>query len=129
MPDTAKLVTGNAKVNLRDPQASIAIGQKYILSLLKSDTVKNDLFLLAAAYNAGPGSVQKWKASIHADDDPLLFVESIPSRETRLFVERIMAGYWIYQDRLGQNTGSLDAVASGAWPIYDRQDKVASASY
>ncbi|HEY4164398.1 MAG TPA: lytic transglycosylase domain-containing protein [Dongiaceae bacterium] len=129
MPDTAKLMTGNAKTNLQDPQASIGIGQRYILSLLQSDIVKNDLFMLAASYNAGPGSVQKWKSSIHADDDPLLFVESIPSRETRLFVERIMAGYWIYQDRLSQNTGSLDAVASGAWPIYDRQDKVASASH
>jgi soluble lytic murein transglycosylase-like protein len=127
MPDTAKLMTGNAKTNLRDPMTSIGIGQKYILSLLHSDTVKNDLFMLAAAYNAGPGNLQKWKTSIHADDDPLLFVESIPSRETRLFVKRIMASYWIYQDRLSQDTSSLDAVASGAWPTYNRQDKVASA--
>ena len=122
MPDTAKLVTGESNPNLRDPQVSIAIGQKYIASLLRSDVVGNDLFMLAAAYNAGPGSLQKWKSTIHADDDPLFFVESIPSRETRLFVERIMAGYWIYQDRLSQSSSSLDAVASGAWPIYDRQD-------
>ena len=46
----------------------------------------------------------------------------MPSRETRLFIERVMANYWIYQNRLGQSTATLDAVASGASPIYDRQD-------
>lgn len=129
MPDTAKLVSGEAKPNLRDPLVSLGIGQRYIASLLKTDTVGNDLFNLAAAYNAGPGNLQRWKSSIRSDDDPLFFVESIPSRETRLFIERIMASYWIYQNRLGQATDTLDAVASGASPIYDRQDgKVKTAS-
>ncbi len=54
--------------------------------------------MLAAAYNAGPGNLQKWKsASRHVDDDPLFFIETMPSRETRLFIERVMANYWIYQ--------------------------------
>jgi soluble lytic murein transglycosylase-like protein len=122
MPDTAKLVSGEAKPNLRDPQVSISIGQRYIASLLKTDTVGGDLFNLAAAYNAGPGNLQHWKATIRSDDDPLFFIERLPSRETRLFIERIMASYWIYQNRLGQATDTLDAVASGASPIYDRQD-------
>ncbi len=122
MPDTAKLVTGEDKPNLRDPQVSIGIGQRYIASLLKMDTVGGDLFSLAAAYNAGPGNLQHWKATIRSDDDPLFFIERLPSRETRLFIERIMASYWIYQNRLGQATDTLDAVASGASPIYDRQD-------
>jgi hypothetical protein len=53
----------------------------------------------------------------------------MPSRETRLFIERVLANYWIYQNRLGQSTSTLDAVASGASPIYDRQDeKVTAAS-
>jgi soluble lytic murein transglycosylase-like protein len=94
------------------------------------DTVGNNLFMLAAAYNAGPGNLQKWKsASRHVDDDPLFFIETMPSRETRLFIERVLANYWIYQNRLGQSTSTLDAVASGASPIYDRQDeKVTAAS-
>lgn len=122
MPDTAKLVSGDSKLNLRDPQVSISIGQDYIASLLKMDAVGGDLFSLAAAYNAGPGNLQHWRATIRSDDDPLFFVERLPSRETRLFIERIMASYWIYQNRLGQATDTLDAVASGASPIYDRQD-------
>jgi soluble lytic murein transglycosylase-like protein len=130
MPQTATLVSGEKKPNLRDPRVSIAIGQKYVADLLKMDAVGNNLFMLAAAYNAGPGNLQKWKsASRHVDDDPLYFIESLPSRETRLFVERVMANYWIYQNRLGQSTSTLDAVASGASPIYDRQDgKVKTAS-
>jgi soluble lytic murein transglycosylase-like protein len=122
MPETAKLVSGESKPNLHDPLVSIGIGQKYIAALLQSDVVGNDLFMLAAAYNAGPGNLQKWRSATKADEDPLFFVESLPSRETRLFVERIMASYWIYQNRLSQTTDSLDAVASGASPIYDRQD-------
>jgi soluble lytic murein transglycosylase-like protein len=121
MPETAKLVSGEAKPNLRDPLVSLGIGQRYIAHLLKMDTVGGDIFNLAAAYNAGPGNLQRWKSEIRTDD-PLLFVESIPSRETRLFIKRIMASYWIYQNRLGQATDTLDAVASGASPIYDRQD-------
>ena len=130
MPDTAKLVSGEAKPDLQDPVVSISIGEQYIGNLLKTDTVGNNLFMLAAAYNAGPGNLQKWKsASRHVDDDPLLFIENLPSRETRLFIERIMANYWIYQNRLGQSTDTLDAVASGASPIYDRQDgKVTTAA-
>jgi soluble lytic murein transglycosylase-like protein len=130
MPETAKLVSGEAKPELRDPETSIGIGQEYIADLLKMDTVGNNLFMLAAAYNAGPGNLQKWKsASRHVDDDPLFFIETMPSRETRLFIERVLANYWIYQNRLGQSTSTLDAVASGASPIYDRQDeKVTAAS-
>jgi soluble lytic murein transglycosylase-like protein len=129
MPDTAKLVSGENKPELRDPETSIAIGQEYVSDLLKMDTVGNNLFMLAAAYNAGPGNLQKWKsASRHVDDDPLFFIETMPSRETRLFIERVMANYWIYQNRLGQSTSTLDAVASGASPIYDRQDESVTAA-
>ena len=51
-------------------------------------------------------------------DDPLLFIESLPSLETRLFIERVLANFWIYRERLGQDTPSLDAVAAGNWPYY-----------
>ena len=130
MPGTARIVSNNDAADLKDPLVSIAIGQKYIQRLMKEGSVKDDLFMLAAAYNAGPGNLQKWKGSIgaSANDDPLLFIESLPSHETRLFIERIMASYWIYQNRLGQETTSLDAVATGAWPTYNSQDKNQTAS-
>jgi hypothetical protein len=41
----------------------------------------------------------------------MLFIESIPSGETRAFVERVMVNYWIYRMRMGQDTASLDTIA------------------
>jgi hypothetical protein len=56
-------------------------------------------------------------------NDPLMFIESLPSRETRLFIERVLANLWIYRARLGQDLPSLDAIAAGDWPAYTSQDR------
>ncbi|MDZ4736542.1 MAG: lytic transglycosylase domain-containing protein [Rhodospirillaceae bacterium] len=125
IPSTANAVAkqlGISGHDLRDPVMSLTLGQEYLRMLLADANVANDLFLMTIAYNAGPGNLAKWRKQFAYDDDPLLFIESIPSRETRLFVERVMAGLWIYQARLGQPALSLDAVASGAWPTYQSQD-------
>jgi soluble lytic murein transglycosylase len=126
MPDTARAL-GARVSKLRDPAANLAVGQLYLRQLLADPSVKGDLFLMAIAYNAGPGSLLKWRAS-DPTADPLLFLESLPNRETRNFVERVMANYWVYQDRLGQDTPSLDRVAAGSWPAYEPQEPVAAAS-
>jgi soluble lytic murein transglycosylase-like protein len=103
------------------PETNIALGQKYIRRLLADSAVNGDLIRLAAAYNAGPGNVAKWQRD-GADDDPLLFIESLPSRETRIFIETILTDFWVYRMRLGQQTPSLAALASGRWPMYVAQD-------
>ena len=72
--------------------------------------------------HAGPGNLRKWLRKIDHRGDPLLLIESIPSRETRNFVERVLSNFWIYRERLQQDTPSLDAVASGHAPIYLRLD-------
>jgi len=77
---------------------------------------------IATAYNAGPGNLIKWKKKI-ATDDPLLFLESIPSKETRSFVERIVVNYWIYRNLMGEPLASLDNVATGQWPYYQQIEK------
>jgi hypothetical protein len=56
-------------------------------------------------------------------EDPLLFVESIPVAQTRAYVERVLANYWIYRLRLGQKTPTLDAVAEGKWARYVSLDQ------
>ncbi len=128
MPDTAKAIGAPTGVKLKDPLTSLAFGQKYIQRLLEDSSVKGDLFMMAAAYNAGPGNLAKWKKSIRGSEDPLLFIESLPSRETRNFVERVMGAYWVYQARLGQPQRSLEAVANGAWPTYQRGGAIAAAA-
>ncbi|HEY9163323.1 MAG TPA: lytic transglycosylase domain-containing protein, partial [Magnetovibrio sp.] len=94
------------------------LGQRYISMLLGDDKIGGDLFLMAAAWNGGPGNLNKWRRNIDDLGDPLFFIESLPSYETRAFIERVLTNFWIYRNRLGQPTPSLDAVASGVWPSY-----------
>jgi soluble lytic murein transglycosylase len=126
MPATAMALGGRAR-DLQDPAVNLALGQEYLRRLMADPTINNNLFLMAIAYNAGPGWLVKWRAN-DPTPDPLLFIESLPNQETRNFVERVMANVWIYQQRLGQATPSLDNVAAGAWPLYQPQDDVATAS-
>lgn len=124
MPATAAVLGGSrSRERLTNPEYNLALGQKYLAKLLGENLINGNLFYLAAAYNAGPGKLAQWVDAFGRNDDPLLFVESLPSRETRAFVERIMTNYWIYRGRLGQASGSLDQIASGKWPTYDSLDK------
>lgn len=122
MPATAAYIAKQAgivgKPDLLDPSVNLSLGQRYIQYLFEQDSIQGDLFRLVAAYNRGPGKVEQWQARDDFDGDPLLFIESIPSRETRTFVERVLASYWIYRNRLGQPAPSLDAIAAGEWPTY-----------
>ncbi len=124
MPRTASFMAGDRtlhrhnKSKLFDPAFNLELGQKYLTHLLGDGRIKGDLFRLAVAYNAGPGNLRKWLRKARFDGDPLLFVESIPWRESRLFVERVLTNFWIYRERLAQDSPSLDAVASGHWPIF-----------
>lgn len=124
MPRTAALIAGDRSLALRnserllDPGVNMEIGQKYIRQLLQTDAIRGNIILAVAAYNAGPGAVQRWQKTIKADDDPLLFLESIPTRETRRFVQKVVASFWVYRARLGQDEPSIDAIAGGKWPFY-----------
>ncbi len=128
MPRTASFVArdrslhGSKRHALYDPVLNLELGQTYIEMLLNEEHVGGDLFNLAAAWNGGPGNLSKWQRQNKRDEDPLLFIESIPSRETRIFIERVLTNLWIYRDRLGQPTPSLDAIAAGERPAYIPQD-------
>ena len=125
MPATAGFVaqkrfSGKKRDLLYDPALNISLGQKYILHLLDNDHVDGDLLLLAAAYNGGPGNLKKWqrRARKGAYTDALMFIESIPARETRIFIERVLSNLWMYRERLGEPAPSLDALAAGERPVY-----------
>ncbi|HTR87497.1 MAG TPA: lytic transglycosylase domain-containing protein [Reyranella sp.] len=125
MPLTAQVVTRKfapetAGGNPWDPSVNMSLGQAYIVSLLGD--VDNNLVRTVAAYNGGPGNVMRWDNTLNASADPLLYVASIPLNETRDFVQRVLANYWMYQVRLGQPTPSLDQIAAHEWPRYIPQD-------
>lgn len=127
MPGTAGFISGNRyrgwrRDKLYDPELNVTLGQKYIRHLLDTPAINQNLFMAVAAYNGGPGNLRKWMRGVDFRNDPLLFIESIPNRETRGYVEKVLANYWIYRDRLGQPRPSLRDVVAGDWPVYTAHD-------
>lgn len=122
--DPQRRFRGAQRKLLYGPSLNIELGQRYLKKLLSSQRVRNNLLRLAVAYNAGPGNLGIWERRMDYDDDPLLFLVTLPTRETRLFVERVLTNLWIYRMRLGQATPSLRALASGLWPEYRAIDEM-----
>ena len=124
LPSTAKFITSSKDVKrnnsniLKIPEINLEVGQEYIEYLLDLEIVSNNLIFLAAAYNGGPGNLKKWKTETNYLDDPLFFMESIPSRETRWFIEKILTKYWIYQNKNKKNMTTLKMLANGQDPLY-----------
>jgi len=123
MPDTARRIAGQHRTSLAtddllDPEINLTLAEKLVHGLLGNDAVKGNLFRLAVAYNGGAGNLVKWQREANFRGDPLMYIETIPAAETRAFVERIMASYWIYQIRLHQPASGLDAIAANRWPVY-----------
>lgn len=115
----ADLTSADAdRAALVDPARNMELGQRYLNELLAMPDVGGNLFLATAAYNAGPGTLSRWRREMSDVADPLLFIESLPFAETRDYVEKVMANYWIYRLRMGQESASLAAVAAGKWPVY-----------
>lgn len=117
-----KTKKGRAADMLLDPATNLTLAQHYLGELIAHDKIGRNLFMVAAAYNLGPGAVLRWPLRPEYEKDPLLFIESLPSRETRVFVQRVMTNYWIYRTRLKQATPDLDALAAGSWPSYVAAD-------
>jgi soluble lytic murein transglycosylase-like protein len=104
--------------DLADPAFNIEVGQTYLEALRDMSYTQGLLPKVVAAYNAGPGSVQRWNASLDDRGDPLLFIESIPFSETRHYVEIVMRNYWMYQLRDGVTPPSMNALVAGLWPRF-----------
>ena len=124
LPSTAKFISKSKDVKrnnssiLKVPEINLEVGQEYIEYLLDLKVVDRNLIYLAAAYNGGPGNLQKWKKETNYLNDSLFFMESIPSRETRWFIEKILAKYWIYQHKNKKELKSLKMLANGYDPLY-----------
>jgi len=128
MPRTASyiaddpLLRGSKREALHDPGLNLRLGQDYLVHLMSLRDVSDRLFYLLAAYNAGPGTLARWREELDAEDDPLLFIESIPYGETRTYIEKVIANFWIYRKRLNQPTPSLRDVADGEWPRFRQME-------
>lgn len=133
MPVTADFVMGRPlrfKTTVRalhNPALNLEVGQRYLTYLATRDGTCGDLIRLLASYNAGPNALAHWDESAASASDPLLFIETLPVRETRDFVHRALSYLWIYDARMDLAAPSLDTLAQGGWPRFDDEQKMASA--
>jgi soluble lytic murein transglycosylase-like protein len=104
--------------DLRDPGTNLKLGQRYLAYLSTQAMAGDDLLRVLAAYNAGPGALQRWKLD---NEDPLLFLESLPVDQTRRYVQITLTYLWRYAARMGLAAPSLDAMAAGAWPKFSAE--------
>ncbi|MDP5254626.1 MULTISPECIES: transglycosylase SLT domain-containing protein [unclassified Vibrio] len=85
---------------LFEVQKNIEIGSHYFKELM--DQYDNNRIFSLAAYNAGPSRVTRWVKRTDGKVDAYRFIESIPFRETRGYVQNILMFELYYRDRLNQ---------------------------
>lgn len=129
MPDTAASVARKLRIpyagrrSLYHPPTNLRIGQAYLHKLRRIETVGDSLIHMLLAYNAGIGRVETWRRDMaDLEADPLLFVETVPIRESRDYVKKVLTSYWVYRDRLGQRSASLASLAANDWPSLEQPE-------
>jgi soluble lytic murein transglycosylase len=103
LPSTGALVarrngmTWGGGDTLYDPVTNIALGTRYLAHM--ASRFDGSPWLASAGYNAGPNRVDQWLAA-RGTLAPDVFIASIPFKETREYVARVMAFSVIYDWRL-----------------------------
>jgi soluble lytic murein transglycosylase len=111
MPGTASQVSRELGISdpgpygVLDPELNIRLGSTYLRDKLQR--YQGNRLAAAAAYNAGPGRVDQWLGDgVEAFD---LFVESIPYRETRDYVQAVLTYRVIFESL--DNGGNSEGVS------------------
>jgi soluble lytic murein transglycosylase len=103
MPGTARETAPRAGLSydpasLNDPTYNIRLGSTYFGQMM--DLYGGSYVLAVAAYNAGPGNVNKWLRTIGdpriPGTDVLDWIERIPLSETRDYVHRVLENAVVY---------------------------------
>lgn len=112
LPGTAARVAKTAGISysraedLFHGDTNIALGTRYLSQM--AERYNGAPWLASAAYNAGPGAVERWLGQ-RGQLEPDFFIASIPYKETREYVARVLAFSVIYDWRLN---GKALAVAA-----------------
>lgn len=107
MPSTAQQTARRAGVpyrrsDLLSPEKNITLGSRYLHELLNE--FNGNRILAAAAYNAGPYRVKQWLKRNEHKLPYDVWIETIPFRETRGYVQNILSYSVIYSYRLGEKS-------------------------
>lgn len=112
LPATAARVAKGAGIaysraeDLYHGDTNIALGTRYLSQM--AGRYNGAPWLASAAYNAGPGAVERWLGQ-RGQLEPDFFIASIPYKETREYVARVLAFSVIYDWRMN---GKALAVAA-----------------
>jgi len=104
MPATAAVVAQKlgleppSREGLFDPETNIRLGTRYLAQLRRQFC--DEPWLYVAAYNAGPGNVDKWVLQ-NTDLSPREIVERVAFDETRAYVFRVLAFWEEFRTSLG----------------------------
>ena len=94
MPETADYIARKSggtrfeRADLATPQINIAYGTWYLRYLL--DRYHGNTILTLAAYNAGEGKVDEWRARAATKGEKFRVASHIPFQETRDYVHRVL---------------------------------------
>jgi soluble lytic murein transglycosylase len=102
MPGTARETAPFAGLNydpsaLYDTSYNVRLGSTYFGQMM--DRYAGSYVLAVAAYNAGPGNVDRWLRTIgdpRAGMDVLTWIERIPLSETRDYVQHVLENAVVY---------------------------------
>ncbi len=108
LPSTARLTARRHGLSYQvawlteKPEYNTQIGRAFLSDLL--ERYEGSYIMTAAAYNAGPSRVDRWIREFgdprEPGTDPVDWVENIPFRETRNYVQRVMEANQVYRARL-----------------------------
>ncbi|SEL92547.1 transglycosylase SLT domain-containing protein [Halomonas daqiaonensis] len=101
-----------------EPEVNIRLGSTYLGELI--ERYSGNRLAATAAYNAGPSRVDRWLRDSPQEFD--LFVESIPFRETRNYVQAVLAYRVIFESlaRGGESAGVTMLSPAEKTVRYDR---------
>ncbi len=105
MPATAKMVAKQHRVDYRqlrdleNPSINVQLGSHYYNDMIKK--FNGNRILATAAYNAGPHRVNRWLKDSGGVMPFDAWIETIPFKETRNYVQNVLAFSAIYSHHLG----------------------------
>jgi len=115
MPATGRRVARQLRIpysgiaSLTDVEQNIRLGTTYLAQM--AERYGGNRVLATAAYNAGPGRVDRWLPD-SGDLDARIWIENIPFDETRAYVRRVLAAETIFHWRMtGQTRRLSEALA------------------
>lgn len=106
MPSTAELTAKKYQLpyqgvkSLYQPEINIPLGSAYYSQLVKD--FNGNRILATAAYNAGPYRVKQWLKDSQGKLDLMTFVEVMPFKETREYVQAVFTYRAIYERKQQQ---------------------------